>query len=535
MPKKLILFSGHVASGKSTLAATLEQRYGFVVVKTHDLIAAQTGASMERAAIMEAGEALDRATKGKWLRDAVTREVQKLAEDATVIIDSVRVRKQCDELRRAFGNAVVHVHLTASREVLSERYVQGDRKLQELKSYEELLANTTEAQVETLQAAADIVINTEQSTLEDVVVRAASRLGLYGRGIDRLVDVLVGGQWGSEGKGNVAGYLAPEYEILVRVGGPNAGHKVYQEPEPAKFYHLPSGTERAPNAKIVLGPGSVLWLPTLQEEIARCQLGVDRLRIDPRALMIENEDREFEEKGLKGAIGSTAQGVGAATARKVLRTSAQPPVRLAQDVPELKPYLYDTLEILDRAYTAGTRIFLEGTQGTGLSLHHADYPYVTSRDTTVSGCLADAGIAPSRVRRIVMVCRTYPIRVQSPKDGTSGPMGKEISFEIIATRAGLNAKQIAEAEVTTRTKRPRRVAEFSWSLLRRATSLNGPTDIALSFSDYLSSKNTEARRFDQLTQETIQLIEEIERVASAPVSLVVTRFAFRNIIDRRFW
>jgi len=310
---------------------------------------------------------------------------------------------------------------------------------------------------------------------------------------------------------------------------------VYQEPEPAKFYHLPSGTERAPNAKIVLGPGSVLWLPTLQEEIARCQLGVDRLRIDPQALMIEKEDREFEEKGLTGAIGSTGQGVGAATARKVLRTSAQPPVRLARDVPELKPYLYDTLEILDRAYTAGTRVFLEGTQGTGLSLHHADYPYVTSRDTTVSGCLADAGIAPSRVRRIVMVCRTYPIRVQNPKDGTSGPMGKEISFDIIAARAGLDPKQMAEAELTTTTKRPRRVAEFSWSLLRKATSLNGPTDIALSFSDYLSSINTEARRFDQLTPDTIQFIEEIERVASAPVSLVVTRFAFRNIIDRRFW
>jgi adenylosuccinate synthase len=535
MPKKLILLSGHVASGKSTLATTLEQRYGLVVIKTHDLIAAQTGASMERAALMEAGEALDRATKGTWLRDAVIRELQKFPDNATLIIDSVRVREQCDELRRAFGKVVVHVHLTASREALAERYLQGNRRLQELGSYDDVLANATEAHVESLQAAADIVINTEQSTPEDVVVRAASRLGLYGRGIERLVDVLVGGQWGSEGKGNIAGYLAPEYDILMRVGGPNAGHKVYQEPEPAKFYHLPSGTERAPNAKIVLGPGSTIWLPTLQEEIARCQLGVDRLRIDPKAVIIEEEDRQFEQQGLTNAIGSTGQGVGAATARKVLRTSAAPPVRLARDVPELKPYLYETLEILDRAYTAGARIFLEGTQGTGLSLHHADYPYVTSRDTTVSGCLADAGVAPSRVRRIVMVCRTYPIRVQSPKDSTSGPMGKEITFAVIAARAGLDAKQIAEAELTTTTKRPRRVAEFSWSLLRKATSLNGPTDIALSFSDYLSSKNTEARRFDQLTPDTIQFIEEIERVASAPVSLIVTRFAFRNIIDRRFW
>jgi adenylosuccinate synthase len=66
-------------------------------------------------------------------------------------------------------------------------------------------------------------------------------------------------------------------------------------------------------------------------------------------------------------------------------------------------------------------------------------------------------------------------------------------------------------------------------------SLNAPTDIALSFSDYIDKRNTEARRFDQLTPETLQFIEEVERVASAPVSLIVTRFAFRNIIDRRTW
>src|SRR5690349_6497510 len=116
-------------------------------------------------------------------------------------------------------------------------------------------------------------------------------------------------------------------------------------------------------------------------------------------MIIEEQDRDFES-GLKQEIGSTAQGVGAATSRKILRTSARPAVRLARDVPELKPYIRETLEVLDDAFTAGKRIFLEGTQGTGLSLHHGDYPYVTSRDTTVSGCLADAGIAPTRVRLI---------------------------------------------------------------------------------------------------------------------------------------
>jgi adenylosuccinate synthase len=114
-------------------------------------------------------------------------------------------------------------------------------------------------------------------------------------------------------------------------------------------------------------------------------------------------------------------------------------------------------------------------------------------------------------------------------------VGRELTWEDVARRAGLNANEIAEAEVTTTTNRTRRVAEFNWGLLRRAASLNGPTDIALSFSDYIDKQNAEARRFEQLTPQTLALVEEIERVTSAPVSLIVTRFAFRNIIDRRTW
>ena len=77
--------------------------------------------------------------------------------------------------------------------------------------------------------------------------------------------------------------------------------------------------------------------------------------------------------------------------------------------------------------------------------------------------------------------------------------------------------------------------EQSEMLLRKAASLNGPTDIALTFTDYISIKNRNARRYEQLTQETIRLIEEIERVAGAPVSLIATRFHYRSIIDRRAW
>jgi adenylosuccinate synthase len=92
------------------------------------------------------------------------------------------------------------------------------------------------------------------------------------------------------------------------------------------------------------------------------------------------------------------------------------------------------------------------------------------------------------------------------------------------------------AEKTSTTKRDRRVGEFDWDLFRRAVELNGPTDIALTFADYVSVKNRDARRFEQLSDETLRMVEEIEVVARAPVSLISTRFEeFRSIIDRRRW
>jgi adenylosuccinate synthase len=532
---RIILLSGPVAAGKSTLAAALVERHALVHLKTQDFIRSLRGTKLDRTELQKAGESLDKKSKGDWVRDALVRELQACPENAQVVLDSVRTAEQVRGVREGFGAMVVHVHLTAPVRALQRRFASRRGKMSEPKSYESVRQDATEKRIGELEDIADVLIDTDRCLPRDVVVRVASRLGLYGHSPERLVDVLVGGQYGSEGKGNVAGYLAPEYDVLVRIGGPNAGHKVYEEPEPTTFYHLPSGTRRAPTARIVLGAGAVLWPKKLMEEIARFELGPDRLSIDPSAMIIEESDQNIEHGKLRKSIGSTAQGVGLATARKVLRTEATPPVRLAKDVPCLRPFIRDTIAQLEDVFARGQRVFLEGTQGTALSIHHGSYPHVTSRDTTVSGCLADAGIAPSRVRHTIMVCRTYPIRVQSPAGATSGPMGREISWAEVSRRSGIPVNELQRAEKTTTTRRNRRVAEFNWDLLRRAVSLNGPTDVALSFTDYLSRQNRDARRFDQLTVETIRFIEELECVASAPVSLIVTRFHFRNIIDRRSW
>lgn len=134
-----------------------------------------------------------------------------------------------------------------------------------------------------------------------------------------------------------------------------------------------------------------------------------------------------------------------------------------------------------------------------------------------------------------MVCRTFPIRVENPKTSTSGPMGIEIDWEEVSRRSGIPLQRLRSTEKTSTTHRRRRVAEFDWELLRRASALNGPTDIALSFVDYLRQENEKARRFEQLDVTTINFIEEVQRVAAAPVSLISTRFDFRSIIDRRAW
>ena len=534
MAKRIIVLSGPVASGKTTLGNTLVKRYGFKLQKTRDLIQVVQKTELERGALQRGGDALDRKTKGRWIADALGRTLLDLPTDVTILIDSVRIEAQVKAIRQAFGPRVTHVHLTAPLPELARRYRRRPKHLRELSSYEEVRANETEHNVDNLKEIADVVVDTHRSTSDQVVVRVAVQLGLYGRSYDRLVDVLVGGEYGSEGKGQIAAYLAPEYGVLIRVGGPNAGHTVYEEPEPFTFHQLPSGTQRNLESQLVLGPGAVISVDRVLDEIAKCEVSRERLAIDPQAMIIDAKDREAE-RALVDKIGSTGQGVGAATVRKILRTSAAPPVQLARDEPQLKDYIKETRLVLDDAFAAGRRIFLEGTQGTGLSLHHGHYPYVTSRDTTVSGCLAEAGISPSRVRRTLLVCRTYPIRVESPAEGDSGPMTNEITLNEIARRSGVPLRELKETERTSTTKRKRRIAEFDWSLFRQAASLNGPTDVVLTFADYLGIKNRLARRFEQLNADTIQFIEELERVAAAPVSLIATGFHFRSIIDRRNW
>ena len=531
---RVILLSGRVSSGKTTLSAGLQQQFGARVVKTKELIRhAAKDLPLERASLQQYGERLDRETDGKWVADALLAVIKDLPQEQLVLVDAIRILPQADHIREALKARVLHIHLEASLEELSKRYERrkATTEVRELPNYSDVTRNSTEERIDDLAHAADIVIDTQRSRPADVLARAAGNLGLYGRGYDRLVDVMVGGQYGSEGKGNIAFYLAPDYQVLVRVGGPNAGHTVFSPEGPYIHHQLPSGTRNS-LARLLIGPGAVINPEALLQEARECGVTPQRLSIDPQAMVIQQSDRDAELELVK-QIGSTGQGVGHATARRILGRGTK--TRLARDVAELTAFIAETQPILESAFARGERVFLEGTQGTGLSLFHGPYPYVTSRDTTVAGTLAEAGISPGRTNRIIMVCRPYPIRVQSPEGSTSGILEQEIDWETVSARSGIPLEQLQRTEKTSTTKKRRRVAEFDWALLRRASSLNAPTDIALTFADYIKRENSDAFRFEQLTSETIRFIEEVERIAAAPVSLISTGFGRRTIIDRRTW
>ena len=146
-----------------------------------------------------------------------------------MIVDAARLQSQVDALRSSFGRGVTHLHITATRETYANRFEERRERsdVTEPDTYADVVA---EAAVDDLAEHADIVIDTDKCGEEDVVVRAAGYLQLLDCGHEPCVDVLIGGSYGSEGKGNIAYDLAPEYDLLVRVGGPTAAHTVTSTP-----------------------------------------------------------------------------------------------------------------------------------------------------------------------------------------------------------------------------------------------------------------------------------------------------------------
>lgn len=292
------------------------------------------------------------------------------------------------------------------------------------------------------------------------------------------VTVVVGGQFGSEGKGKVAHYLAKEMQAsyVVRCGGSNSGHTVIDDNGTARvFRHLPTAAI-LPNVKLALCAGSYIDVEVLLKEIEDTAITPDRLIIDSEAVIITQDCKDMESaSGLVQAIGSTGSGTGAAVAARVQRAD----VTFAKDVLALHPYIADVTMTLRNSLDKKERIVIEGTQGFGLSpLHSRFFPKVTSRDTTAGAFVAEAGLSPLDVDDIALVIRAFPIRVA----GDSGPLEHEISWDIL-TKEGNHPAPIHE--YTTVTKKLRRVARFDPKTVKRAIAINKPTKIFLNHMDYV--------------------------------------------------
>lgn len=314
------------------------------------------------------------------------------------------------------------------------------------------------------------------------------------------VTVIVGGQFGSEGKGKVAHFLAREMgaSVAIRVGGPNSGHTVFSEKIPIIFKQLPTAAI-LPDVQCVLPAGCYLSPAILFEEMRLANLAPSRLTIDPNAVVITNDNLTEERNSKLGAaIGSTQSGTGAAVSARINRLGN---VKLARDDESLKPFVRPAMPFLRERLNKNERIIVEGTQGFGLSVLHArDYPFTTSRDTTAAGFVAEAGLSPLDVDDIVLVIRAFPIRVA----GNSGPLPKEFSWEELTAESGSQSPII---EYTSVTKNMRRVARFDPEIVRQAILYNRPTRIVLNHLDYLDVKNT---GFQNYTPEALSLLRYFE-------------------------
>ncbi len=231
--------------------------------------------------------------------------------------------------------------------------------------------------------------------------------------------VVAGGQYGSEGKGKVVALTAARLDSpwLVRCGGPNSGHTVTIDGSPRVLRQVPSAPDH-PDAVLLLSAGCAVDEDVLLEEIDSLNLPKGRVVVDPRAVLIESRDKEDEQESAR-RIASTASGTGAALLRRMGRT---PDVRLAADSLKLRNRVrVETVaRLLHDQLDQGGDIVIEGTQGFGLSLYHGPhYPFLTSRDTTASGFCAEAGVSPRQVTDIVLVVRTFPIRVGGNREWAS--------------------------------------------------------------------------------------------------------------------
>ncbi len=314
------------------------------------------------------------------------------------------------------------------------------------------------------------------------------------------VDIVVGGQGGDEGKGKIAAFLAVKnrYDYSIRVGGPNAGHTIFFEDKIYTLKTMP-GAFVCKRTRLVLGAGTYIITDWLEKEI-KLTGAENRLIIDPHAVIIEPRHTAAErgDARMMGKIGSVGTGLGAAVRDRVDRKK----LRFAKDEPRLKKYVKDVPELLNKALARGSRMLLEGTQGMKLSNLHGEYPYVTSRDTTASTFMGEAGLGPKYAGEVYAIFKPYVTRV-----------GPGMVANELKDKDALSRFHTAGREVGSVSGRLRRVGGFDMDVARLAVSINSATRLAITHIDLLEGADI-SRGIKSFTGEAKKFLSTLEKVCA---------------------
>ncbi len=341
------------------------------------------------------------------------------------------------------------------------------------------------------------------------------------------VTIVIGSQWGDEGKGKVVDLLAPEMDIVARYqGGANAGHTIVWEDgahtRQFVLHLVPSGIFH-PGTTCVIGNGVVIDPVALMEEIRTIgELGFEvegRLFISHNAHLIMPYHKAIEQARERyrdaGAIGTTGRGIGPAYVDKFARTGIRVVDLLDRDVlraklktaieeknailqsvygadgldvdaiieeyvefdQQIDPYVKNTTEYLNAALKDGKRVLAEGAQGSLLDVDFGTYPFVTSSHPTAGGCCTGLGVPPTAVDRVIGIVKAYSTRVGN------GPFPTELDGD--PEGIGQKLRDVGH-EYGATTGRPRRCGWLDLVALRYTASINGFTDMAVTKLDVLA-------------------------------------------------
>lgn len=335
--------------------------------------------------------------------------------------------------------------------------------------------------------------------------------------------VVVGTQWGDEGKGKITDFLSENAEVIARYqGGDNAGHTIKFDGKTYKLHLIPSGIFSSEKISII-GNGVVINPESLVKELEYLHsegISTDNLKISSRAHVIlpyhiELDKAQEEAKG-DNKIGTTNKGIGPAYMDKSARVGIRIADLLDKEIfkerllnnlheknqliekvygksplkfedifekfyaygQQIKPYVTDTSVILNDAIDQGKRVLFEGAQGVMLDIDHGTYPFVTSSNPVAGGVTIGSGVGPSKINTVIGVCKAYTSRVGD------GPFPTEL-FDAI----GNQIREVGK-EYGTTTGRPRRIGWFDSVVMRHSRRVSGITHLSLNSIDVLSGLDT---------------------------------------------